>query len=153
MTSPRLSLSSNAESASSQSNASSSLSGLRVVTCAGLIVSCSSNPCAHPSVALSADHDGRGGCAGSYARMRFPWYCSGCLWHQPSGRRCRGGMRAWRNSASTTVLEHLVEAEFCYESFQNWQSEFLSIAILVVLGIFLRQKGSPESKPVAAPHH
>jgi len=35
---------------------------------------------------------------------------------------------------------------------QNWQSEFLAVAALTVLGIFLRQRGSPESKPVAAPH-
>ena len=50
------------------------------------------------------------------------------------------------------VLETLLEPEFWYESFQNWQSEFLSIAVLLVLGIFLRERGSPESKPVAAPH-
>ncbi len=43
-------------------------------------------------------------------------------------------------------------SEFWYESFQNWQSEFLSIGALVVLGIFLRERGSPESKPVHAPH-
>lgn len=48
--------------------------------------------------------------------------------------------------------EMLVEPEFWYESFQNWQSEFLSIAVLLVLGIYLRERGSPESKPVAAPH-
>ena len=35
---------------------------------------------------------------------------------------------------------------------QNWQSEFLAVAALAVLSIFLRQRGSPESKPVAAPH-
>ncbi len=35
-------------------------------------------------------------------------------------------------------------------SFQNWQSEFLSTAVLVVLSIFLRHQGSPESKPVGA---
>jgi hypothetical protein len=35
---------------------------------------------------------------------------------------------------------------------QNWQSEFLSIGLMVVLSIFLRQKGSPESKPVDAAH-
>jgi hypothetical protein len=35
---------------------------------------------------------------------------------------------------------------------QNWQSEFLPVAVLAVLGIFLRQRGSPVSKPVAAPH-
>jgi hypothetical protein len=36
-----------------------------------------------------------------------------------------------------------------FESFQNWQSEFLAVGTLVVLTIFLRQRGSPESKPVA----
>ena len=50
------------------------------------------------------------------------------------------------------VQETLLEPEFWYESFQNWQSEFLSIAVLLILGIFLREQGSPESKPVAAPH-
>lgn len=51
-----------------------------------------------------------------------------------------------------TMAETLVDPEFWYESFQNWQSEFLSMAVLIVLGIFLRERGSPESKPVAAPH-
>ena len=51
-----------------------------------------------------------------------------------------------------TMAETLVDAEFWYESLQNWQSEFLSIAVLLVLGIYLRERGSPESKPVAAPH-
>ena len=60
---------------------------------------------------------------------------------------------AWHEQPSQTVFEHLEEADFWYESFQNWQSEFLSMGVLIVLGIFLRQKGSPESKPVAAPHH
>jgi len=51
-----------------------------------------------------------------------------------------------------TLLETLVDPQFWYESFQNWQSEFLSIAALLVLSIFLRERGSPESKPVPAPH-
>lgn len=50
------------------------------------------------------------------------------------------------------VLGHLGEAQFWFESFQNWQSEFLSTAVLIVLAIYLREKGSPESKPVSAPH-
>ena len=50
------------------------------------------------------------------------------------------------------LLEHLAGAQLWFESLQNWQSEFLSTFALVVLGIFLRQRGSPESKPVAAPH-
>lgn len=49
-------------------------------------------------------------------------------------------------------LDHLSSAQFWFESFQNWQSEFLSTAVIVVLSIFLRFRGSPESKPVAAPH-
>lgn len=51
-----------------------------------------------------------------------------------------------------TVADTLADAEFWYESLQNWQSEFLSVAVLVVLGIWLRERGSPESKPVSAPH-
>lgn len=50
------------------------------------------------------------------------------------------------------LLAHMGEPEFWFESFQNWQSEFLSTAVLIVLAIFLRERGSPESKPVAAPH-
>jgi len=52
----------------------------------------------------------------------------------------------------TTVLAYLGDAQLWFESFQNWQSEFLSTAVLVVLSIFLRQRESPESKPVAAPN-
>ena len=51
-----------------------------------------------------------------------------------------------------SALQYLADARFWFESFQNWQSEFLSTAVLVVLSIFLRFRGSPESKPVAAPH-
>ena len=54
--------------------------------------------------------------------------------------------------AAPTTLGHLLDAQLWFESLQNWQSEFLSTAILVVLSIFLRQRESPESKPVAAPH-
>ena len=49
-----------------------------------------------------------------------------------------------------TILDHLMAAQFWFESFQNWQSEFLSTLVLVILSIFLRFRGSPESKPVAA---
>jgi len=45
----------------------------------------------------------------------------------------------------------LSNSKFWFESFQNWQSEFLSVVAIVVCSIFLRQKGSPQSKPVDAP--
>ena len=47
---------------------------------------------------------------------------------------------------------HLAGHEFWFESFQNWQSEFLAVLAIVVLSIFLRQESSPESKPLRAPH-
>ncbi|PST82772.1 hypothetical protein C7T94_08990 [Pedobacter yulinensis] len=50
-----------------------------------------------------------------------------------------------------TAVAYLGEPRFWFETFQNWQSEFLSVASIVILTIFLRQKGSPESKPVDAP--
>ena len=52
----------------------------------------------------------------------------------------------------TNLLSYLTDAQLWFESFQNWQSEFLSTGVLVVLSIFLRHKGSPESKPVGAEH-
>jgi hypothetical protein len=58
----------------------------------------------------------------------------------------------WHHQPPQTMIQTLGDAGFWYESFQNWQSEFLSIGVLLVLGIFLRQRGSPESKPVGAPH-
>lgn len=48
--------------------------------------------------------------------------------------------------------EFLATSQFWFESFQNWQSEFLSLVGMIVLSIWLRQRGSPESKPVHAPH-
>lgn len=54
--------------------------------------------------------------------------------------------------APQTLVTYLAEPDFWFETFQNWQSEFLSVASLVILSIFLRQKGSPESKPVDAAH-
>ena len=51
-----------------------------------------------------------------------------------------------------TPSEFLTTADFWFQSLQNWQSEFLAVAAIVFLSIYLRQQGSPESKPVAAPH-
>jgi len=51
-----------------------------------------------------------------------------------------------------TAWQYLADPELWFEFFQNWQSEFLSTAVLVVLSIFLRFKGSPESKRVVAGH-
>jgi hypothetical protein len=53
---------------------------------------------------------------------------------------------------AVSVREFLFSSDFWFQSMQNWQSEFLSVGVLIVLGIFLRQRKSTQSKPVAAPH-
>ena len=50
------------------------------------------------------------------------------------------------------LRDYLTSSRFWFESFQNWQSEFLAIASMVWLAVYLRQRYSPESKPVHAPH-
>ena len=49
-------------------------------------------------------------------------------------------------------LSYIRSADFWERSLQNWQSEFLAVGTMVVFTIYLRQRGSPESKPVGAPH-
>jgi hypothetical protein len=49
-------------------------------------------------------------------------------------------------------LGYASSADFWNRTLQNWQSEFLAVGSMVVFSIYLRQRGSPESKPVGAPH-
>jgi hypothetical protein len=51
-----------------------------------------------------------------------------------------------------TAWQYVRTARFWFESMQNWQSEFLAVWALTIFSIWLRQQGSPESKPVHAPH-
>ena len=47
---------------------------------------------------------------------------------------------------------YLLDPDFWEKTLQNWQSEFLAVGVMVVFTIYLRQRGSPESKPVGSPH-
>jgi hypothetical protein len=59
-----------------------------------------------------------------------------------------------QHQASTVSwLGYIGTADFWQDTLQNWQSEFLAVGSMAVLNIFLRQRGSPESKPVGTPHH
>ena len=49
-------------------------------------------------------------------------------------------------------LEYVASADFWERSLQNWQSEFLAVGTMAVFTVYLRQRGSPESKPVGSPH-
>ncbi|HEX6984222.1 MAG TPA: DUF6766 family protein [Planctomycetaceae bacterium] len=51
-----------------------------------------------------------------------------------------------------SLAGYLASPTFWFESLQNWQSEFLAVAAMVVLSIWLREANSPESKPVVRPH-
>ncbi|HZX79371.1 MAG TPA: DUF6766 family protein [Lysobacter sp.] len=68
-------------------------------------------------------------------------------WKQHAGEQLLHG-----EAVTASIWEHLASASFWFESFQNWQSEFLAVISLVVLSIFLREKDSTESKDVEAPH-
>lgn len=57
-----------------------------------------------------------------------------------------------KGEQSESLQNYLADTRFWFESFQNWQSEFLSVFAIIVLSVFLRQKGSPQSKPVDASH-
>ncbi|GEO05482.1 hypothetical protein AAE02nite_31460 [Adhaeribacter aerolatus] len=69
-----------------------------------------------------------------------------------------GGMKVYNveqvdtGEPTVTMLGYMASSRFWFESFQNWQSEFVSIFSIVLFSVFLRQKGSPESKPVDMPH-
>jgi hypothetical protein len=53
---------------------------------------------------------------------------------------------------TVSVWEYAGTSDFWNRTLQNWQSEFLAVGSMAVLAIYLRQRGSPESKPVGAPH-
>jgi hypothetical protein len=69
-----------------------------------------------------------------------------------------GGVKAFNEEqlqvgqAAISVWRYATSSQFWFESMQNWQSEFIAVAAIVGLPIFLRQRGSAESKPVAEPH-
>jgi hypothetical protein len=53
---------------------------------------------------------------------------------------------------TVTWGSYLTTADFWEKTLQNWQSEFLAVGSMAILAVYLRQRGSPESKPVGAPH-
>lgn len=72
--------------------------------------------------------------------------------HAWGGVRLENEERVALGLAEQELRDFVLSSQFWFESFQNWQSEFLSMFAIVVFTIFLRQRGSPQSKPVAAPH-
>jgi hypothetical protein len=72
--------------------------------------------------------------------------------HAISGAAAYSEEQALHGMPGVNPVEYLGTSQFWFESFQNWQSEFMVVAVLVFAAVWLRQRGSGESKPVAAPH-
>jgi hypothetical protein len=72
--------------------------------------------------------------------------------HSIGGWRTVVAEQLLEGQSPPTWIEFVTSARFWFESLQNWQSEFLSIAAMVWLSVYLRHRGSPESKPVHAAH-
>jgi len=72
--------------------------------------------------------------------------------HVAGGTSAYNQEQAAHGGAPVSVVGYLGTSRLWFESLQNWQSEFLAIGVLVVLSVVLRERGSPESKPVHHPH-
>ncbi|MDY6948350.1 MAG: DUF6766 family protein [Pseudomonadota bacterium] len=82
----------------------------------------------------------------------FALFAVSFVGHAVGGAAAYNEEQRLHSAPTVTVGEFLMRPRFWFESFQNWQSEFLAIWSMVVFSIYLRQRGSPESKPVDSPH-
>jgi hypothetical protein len=69
-----------------------------------------------------------------------------------TGRVAYNAERFEHRQDAISWSQYLASPDFWNRTLQNWQSEFLAVGSMAVLAIYLRQRGSPESKPVGAPH-
>ena len=88
----------------------------------------------------------------SLSIVLFLLFAISMLGHFASSLKDYNQEQILRHQPTETAAQYLAGSRFWFESFQNWQSEFLSVLAIVALSIYLRQKGSPQSKPVDAPH-
>ena len=72
--------------------------------------------------------------------------------HAFSGAREYSSEQEAHGEQRVSAVEYVQRSRFWFESFQNWQSEFLAVGSIVLFSVWLRQRGSPESKPVETPY-
>jgi succinate dehydrogenase hydrophobic anchor subunit len=89
----------------------------------------------------------------SLSILLFALFLASFTMHGVGGTEAYNEDQQSHGQPTVTFLQYLGTSRFWFESFQNWQSEFLAVAVLVGASVYLRQKGSPESKPVAEPHY
>lgn len=88
----------------------------------------------------------------SLAFVLLGFFALSFLSHLIGGTAEYNEQQALRGQSPVSIAQFIGSSDFWFQSMQNWQSEFLAVGALIVLSIFLRQHGSPESKPVTAPH-
>lgn len=91
--------------------------------------------------------------ANSLSLALFGLFIVSFIFHAISGTAAANEEALWHGGEQQTVLGYAVSSQFWFESFQNWQSEFLAVGALLVLSIFLRQRYSPQSKPIGEPNN
>lgn len=89
----------------------------------------------------------------SLAALFFVLFAASIALHAAGGARAYSDEQQAHGQAAVSVWQFVRTSQFWFESFQNWQSEFLAVAVIVGGSVYLRQRGSAESKPVAEPHH
>jgi hypothetical protein len=107
------------------------------------------------------DHSPRWAAVGGLRTTLFSWslaltmgtiFLLSWLAQSVAGRVAFNETRLGRLQDPLSWTEYVTNADFWSRSLQNWQSEFLAVGSMAVLAIYLRQRGSPESKPVGEAH-
>lgn len=89
--------------------------------------------------------------ANSLTIALFALFLTSFILHALGGTAAANEEALQHGEQTLSTLEYMRTSQFWFESFQNWQSEFLAVGVLIVLSIFLRQRKSPESKPIGDP--
>lgn len=88
----------------------------------------------------------------SLSALFFILFFASITAHAISGAKAYSAEELAHGGEPVSTFQYLGTSQFWFESFQNWQSEFLAVAVIVWASVYLRQRGSPESKPVAEAH-
>lgn len=90
--------------------------------------------------------------ANSLSIALFALFLASFILHAAGGTAAANHEALQHGEEQVSVAQYITTSQFWFESFQNWQSEFLAVGALLMLSVFLRQRGSPESKPIGEPN-
>lgn len=89
----------------------------------------------------------------SLSGLFFLLFAGSLIMHAIGGAEAYNEEQVSHDEQPVSVIEYVGTSQFWFESFQNWQSEFLAVAVIVGASVYLREVRSAESKPVAEPHY